>query len=303
MSYFARIAARASASSIREASLAVAPAMLSRSPLVEHDQRLTLPGFAERALDAGQASNPAPSPDFGSAEASPTPSPLITVARKASSASFTPSAAALGLRTEGAREPASSSTALPARTVESPALAGAEPWAISESPRSAALEPPATSPAAPSSELTLPSAPAAPAAPAATAPTRSVAIKPAELAPPAGGIFEALARADAWTRSAPRPASEPPASTAERAEKARAEPRPPLPAIAPAVYAEAPEATLGLPGGPIVSIGRLEIEVVAPARAEAVSPPRRREPPRRTSAPAVASARFAAPRAYGWRQR
>jgi hypothetical protein len=50
-----------------------------------------------------------------------------------------------------------------------------------------------------------------------------------------------------------------------------------LPAIAPAVYAEAAEATIGLPGGPIVSIGRLEIEVVAPPRAEASSAPRRLE--------------------------
>jgi hypothetical protein len=289
MSYFSRLAARASASAVREATAVATPAMLSRSPLVEHDQRLTLPGFAERALLSGEAPSSARSPDFGSAEAAPTTGAPVTVARKASSPSFMPSASALGLRAEGAHEPASGSAA---------------PWASAAPPRSVAIEPRAASPAVSLGDLSSPGAlpDSRPSAPAAPTPAPGVTPKPAELAPPARSIFEALSRADAWTRSAPRTEAQTPAAITERAQDAAVEPRSPLPAIAPAVYAEAPEATIGLPGGPIVSIGRLEIEVVAPPRAETASVPRRLERPQRAPARAVAAATSTAPRAYGWRQ-
>jgi hypothetical protein len=311
MSYFARLAARASSSAVREATSVATPAMLSRSPLVEHDQRLTLPGFAERALLSGEAPSSALSPDFGSAEASPTTGAPVTVARKASSPSFMPSPSALGLRAEGAWEPASGS-ASPARgeagieePFQAPQRVGAAPWASAERPRSVAIEPRAASPAVSPGDFSSPGAlpGSLPSAVAAPTPAPGVTPKPAELAPPARSIFEALSRADAWTRSAPRAEAQTPAVITERAQDAAAEPRPPQPAMAPAVYAEPPEATIGLPGGPIVSIGRLEIEVVAPPRAETVSAPRRLERQQRTSVRAVASASFAAPRAYGWRQR
>jgi hypothetical protein len=303
MSYFARLAARASSSAVRQATSVATPAMLSRSPLVEHDQRLTLPGFAERALLSGEAPSSAPSPDVGTAEAAPTTGAPVTVARKASSASFMPSASALGLRGEGAREQASVS-ALPAHSAEGGERVGVAPWASAAPPRSVVIEPRAASPAVSHSDFSssgaLPGSP--PSAPAAPAPPPGVTPKPAELAPPARSVFEALSRADAWTRSPPRTDAETPAVIAERAQDAAVEPRPPLPAIAPAVYTEAPEATIGLPGGPIVSIGRLEIEVVAPPRAEAASAPRRLERPQRAPARAVGAATLAAPRAYGWRQ-
>jgi hypothetical protein len=299
MSYFARIAARASARAVRETSSAALPAMLSRSPLVEHDQRLALPGFAERALLSGQTPSSAPSPDLG-AETAPATGAPVPVARKASASSFMPVAAALGLGAEGAREPASSSAGFPARAAESPLPANAQPWSAAETPRAVAFEPSALAPAAPPGELH--SSRPSQTARALPGPLPSPEA-PAELAPPARSIFEALTRADAWTRSAPRAPSATPASSAKHSAEVAPAPLPQSPAIAPASYAEAPEATIGLPGAPMVSIGRLEIEVVAPPRAEPTSAPRKLERSQRTAARAPAPASFSAPRAYGWRQR
>lgn len=295
MSYFARLAARASVGFARETGSKAQPAMPSRSPLVEHDQRLTLPGFAERALDSGPVSSAAPSAAFEGGEATPASDAAATVARKASPA-FTPSpAAALGLR-DGWSEAVSSSVALPGGLEDGPAVV--EPAPSAGAPWSAALEPRSIS------STPLPSEHAASSALEAPAALPSGAPKVSELAPPARSIFEALSRADAWTRSTSTPGTA--ASPSERAADAALETRPSLPAITPAVYAEAPEApeaTIGLPGGPMVSIGRLEIEVVAPPRAEPASAPRRNERVPRPAPRAAAPASFAAPRAYGWRQR
>jgi hypothetical protein len=333
MSFLGRIAARASAppsavSAARTTPGVAQPAMASTSPLVAHDQRLTLPGFAEIAPGSPAAGGTIG--ESGASEAVSEGEPADAQSAGASVADrggvaevpiFSPIGGRerLGLSSDvpsvvarGASSVAGSAEVVPSRGSLRPDVSSAsardEAFARSStsSGLTASLEPlsPARSSASSEREAVRGAEPTLPIT------VRDVAVSPepaagesrAELGPPPRAVLDAVARLDKWLRADTGDGGTPTPGDARSAKLDATTPATLAPSMAVAPQTEAAESA-SFAAAPVISIGRLEIEVVPPApkarQAESRASERRaRSVSRAPSAPAVS-----APRSFGWRQR
>jgi hypothetical protein len=327
MSFLGRVAARASAGSPAGGAAQVAPgvavpAMASTSPLVAHDQRLTLPGFSDiapgRAIGEsgaseapeGEPSADAPTAGLGVGERGPAAEAPIfspTVGHENAGPAFTFSpVVARGLSSDAGAELAASSVSLrpDVSSMPTPLEAFSRPSAspsatdslatLSPAPPSTSSERVALRGAEPTARITVRDV-AVPSEPATGTP-------PTELEPAPRTVLDAVARLDKWLRTDAGEGSSTP-SDARPARTEAATPAANVPVLTPTPRAEAAESA-SFAAAPSITIGKLEIEVVPPAPKARLSESHRAPERRARSVSRGPSAVAAiAPRSFGWRQR